>query len=237
MASDDIPEMSEEDPPQGAPAWVVSFADMSLLLLSFFIMLLAVSSQSRATDDDILKVLAAIKVGFGYTPKESSNDQLDLAVLQIMATKKRGPMKSDIERRTAARKGKTIRDAEEWIRVKGAVGDVIIFNPNSSTLQANDDVQSNLTSIASLVRTHYRRIVVQGHCSPGEAARNEDGGHWLAFQRAITVRDALVARQVDPSRIRVVSCASHNTNKESLATIRSRVVVTLGNYFLPGKDS
>ena len=79
--------------------------------------------------------------------------------------------------------------------------------------------------------------MIQGHCSAAEAARQEDGGHRLSFQRAITIRNELIARDVDSSRIRVVSCAAHDTSKETLARIRSRVVVTLGNYYLPGGDS
>ena len=227
------PEPEEVAP--GAPAWIVSFADMALLLLSFFILLLAVSSQKTATDDDILKVLASIKVGFGYTPKDDNpQDDLDLAVLQVLAMKKRGPLKSQLLWTSPAIEGKSMRDKDLWVRVKGAVGKPIIFDPNSDIVPLS--WQSTLDEIATVVRHHYRLIVIQGHCSPEEAARDLDGGHGLAFRRALALKAAIEDRGIASARIRLVSCASHDRAKETSSRIQSRAVITLGTYYLPGGE-
>ena len=236
MAESSGPPPSKDDEGGGgAPAWVVSFADMSLLLLSFFILLLAVSSQKTATDDDILKVLASIKVGFGYTPKEDNpQDNLDLAVLQVLAMKKRGPLKSQLLWTSPAIEGKSMRDKDLWVRVKGAVGKPIIFEPNSDIVPLA--WQSTLDEIATVVRHHYRLIVIQGHCSPDEARADINGGHGLAFRRTLALKAALEDRGIASARIRLVSCASHDTAKETASRIQRRAVITLGTYYLPGGE-
>lgn len=234
MASGDLPTPREKESTEGAPVWIVSFADMSLLLLGFFTMLLAVSSQMRATDEDVLRILASVKVGFGYRPTESSpKDELDLAVLYVLATKKRGPLKTIPERTAPAIPGKTIRDKDEWVRVRGVIGEIVVFRNDSADLPDHPDVQFNLDLIATVVRDHYRRIVIQGHCSAGEAARH-NGGHWLSYRRAVTIRNELMSRGVDGKRIRVVSCSAHDRAPETSARIHRRVEVTFNTYYLPG---
>lgn len=235
MPSGSIHVSQDDESRDRAPVWVVSFADMSLLLLGFFTMLLAIASQTKATDADMLRVLASVKVGFGYTPEESSSDELDLAVMRLLATRKRGPYKTDLEWTTPAIAGRTIRAKDQWVRLRGIVGEAIIFPHNSAVLPDSDDTEANLTAIAGVVRNHFRRIVIQGHCSLPEARRGP-GGHWLAFQRAATIRRELIARGVDSDRIRIVSSASHDRYPETSSRIDRRVEVTLSAYYLPGKD-
>ena len=78
-----------------APMWIVSFADMVILLMSFFVLMLVKGEQKTASNDDMLRVLASIKVGFGYVPKPNSKDPIitdlravpERSVLQPMQTK------------------------------------------------------------------------------------------------------------------------------------------------------
>ena len=235
MPSRAIHASPEDESREGVPVWVVSFADMSLLLPGFFTMLLAIASQTKATDTDMLRVLASVKVGFGYRPVESSRNEQDLAVMKLLATRKRGPYNSGLEWTTPAIPGRTIRAKHQRVRVRGTVGDEIVFPHNSAALPIGDDIDDNLLTIANTVRNHFRRIVIQGHCSPAEA-RRDPGGHWLAFQRAAAIRRELITRGVDRNRIRIVSCASHDRSSEVAARIARRVEVTLSAYYLPDRD-
>lgn len=225
-----------EEPKAGAPLWIVSFADMSLLLLSFFIMLLAVSSQQLATDEDLLRVLASIKVGFGYSPKDNSNEPLDIAVLQILSQANRGPIKGSQARwNSPAVPGQSRKPKDIWVKMKGAVGKPVLFSKGSAEIDVN--WEGRLDEIAAVIRHHYRMIIVQGHCSKEEASMDGEAGFQLAYDRAKAVKAALQRRGIASNRIRLVSCAQHETRRESSQNLRQRADVTLGQYFLPGGDN
>ena len=227
---------SDADDSGGAPAWVVSFADMSLLLLSFFIMLLAVSSQKTATDEAILKVLAAIKVGFGYTPKDPNVDELDIAVLQVLQLQNEPGVKSQLLWSSPAMKDKAkkTKDKSLWVRVKGVVGRPIFFGKSSSDIPLQSE--DTLDQIADVVRHHYRILLIQGHCSIEERRMDPVGGHDLAFRRALAIGQALEKRGIAAARIRVVSCADNETPDETPDNLKHRAVIQLGNWYLPGGE-
>jgi outer membrane protein OmpA-like peptidoglycan-associated protein len=96
--------------------------------------------------------------------------------------------------------------------------------------------QADLDEIAEVVRHHYRVIVVQGHCSQDEAYRDAAGGHDLAFRRALAVKNAIEARGVAASRLRIVSCSAHESSNVLKSPDRQLAVVTLGTYFLPTEN-
>lgn len=219
----------------GAPLWVVSFCDMTILEMSFFVILLAGSSQKSSTDDDLLKILASIKAGFGYVPDRDSTDEMDMAVLQILAHKKMNiTSKNQIRWSNPTVSGEQLRDRELWVRVKGSVGKPIIFELNSAEIPLS--WEPKVDEIASVLRHHFRQIVIQGHCEPEEALRDPEDGHDLAFRRAMAVQQALVQRGVAVQKIRLVSCAAYDTSRESKSEIKRRAVIALGTYYLPGGD-
>ena len=112
-----------------APAWIVSFADMVILLMSFFVLLLCQGSQKSAIDEDLLRVLASVKVGFGYTPKPNSSDPLDVAVLQLLAQKKKGSANHSAPRwKSAAVKGASQKERESWVKSQSPIGKPFYFD-------------------------------------------------------------------------------------------------------------
>ena len=215
-----------------APAWIVSFADMVILLMSFFVLLLATSSQKTATDEDLLKVLASVKVGFGYMPKANSKDPIDIAAFQVLSQRKRGGSGSGNQwKQTAAIDGQKNKERDTWLKAQSPLGRPVFFAEHSIKLPA--DSAAELDQIAELIRHHYRAVVIQGHCSPDEATQDSSGGHDLAFRRAVVLRQALESRGIAPSRLRLVSCAAHATPKGLKAEDKRLAVVTMGNYLLP----
>lgn len=215
-----------------APMWIVSFADMVILLMSFFVLLLCQGSQKTATDEDLLRILASVKVGFGYTPRPGSKDPLDVAVLQVLTQKGDGGFPFSGQRwMSAAIKGTANKERDSWVKAQSNVGKPIRFARNSDVIPKS--AAADLDEIAEVVRHHYRMIVVQGHCSQEEATRDPAQGHDLAFRRALQVKIALESRGIAAARLRIVSCGPH----ESLTTLKSPdrqlAVVTLGTYFLP----
>ena len=188
-----------------APAWIVSFADMVILLMSFFVLLLATSSQKTATDDDLLKILASVKVGFGYMPKPNSKDPLDAAVFQVLSQRKRSGVGSGNQWQNSSIDGKANKERDTWLKAQSPLGRPIFFAEHSAKVPAES--ASDLDQIAELIRHHYRAVVIQGHCSSAEAAEDLSGGYDLSFRRTAAVRQALEDRGVAASRLRLVSCA------------------------------
>lgn len=215
-----------------APMWIVSFADMVILLMSFFVLLLCQGSQKSSTDEDLLRILASVKVGFGYTPRPDSKDPLDVAVLQMLTQKSGGGFPFSGQRwLSAAIKGRQNKERDTWVKAQSHVGKPIRFARNSDVIPKS--AATDLDQVAEVVRHHYRMIVIQGHCSQEEAYRDPAGGHDLAFRRALAVKIALESRGIAAARLRLVSCASHESTATLKSPDRQLVVVTLGSYFLP----
>jgi outer membrane protein OmpA-like peptidoglycan-associated protein len=215
-----------------APMWIVSFADMVILLMSFFVLLLCQGSQKSATDEDLLRILASVKVGFGYAPRPGSKDPLDVAVLQVLTQKNGSGFPYSGQRwMSAAIKGTANKERDTWVKAQSNVGKPIRFGRNSDAIPKS--AAADLDEIAEVVRHHYRMIVIQGHCSQEEAARDAAGGHDLSFRRGLAVKIALESRGIASSRLRIVSCASHESTSTLKSPDRQLAVVTLGTYFLP----
>lgn len=220
----------------GAPLWVVSFCDMTILEMSFFVILLAGSSQKSAADDELLAILASIKAGFGYVPNFKSTEKMDMAVLQILAhNKNRATNKNQIEWYSNRQADlNPPHDPSLWSRVKGTVGKPIIFDENSAELPLN--WETRVDEIAERLRHHFRQILIQSHCSPAEAAADPQQGHDLTFRRAVAIKEAFEKRGIAASKLRIVSCAAFDTQRESNTEMQRRTVIALGTYYLPGGD-
>ena len=218
-----------------APMWIVSFADMVILLMSFFVLMLVKGEQKTTSNEDMLKVLASVKLGFGYVPKPNSKDPIDLAVFQVMAQKNSNKFPKHGQRWLgAAIEGNAKKAPEPFVKAQSNIGKPIRFDRNSDVVAKS--MASALDQIAEVIRHHYRVILVQGHCSPEEAARDGMQGHDLSFRRAVADKHALQSRGVAAARMRITSCANHESPKNLKANSRQLVVVTIGEYLLPSEN-
>lgn len=191
---------------EGAPAWVTTFGDMMSLLLTFFIMLAAMSEIKK--EDDFNAMAEAFRQRFG---KHVSLD--DLAIYSKPTVAKHTKAVSDTrEKTTKNRKGasktegplgkderiKTIRPADDPM-----TGGIIPF-PEGSDLLA-PATEDRLKRIVTIIAGKPQKIEIRGHTSarplpPDSPYKN----HFeLAYARCHALMDKLVEMGIDPRRIRI----------------------------------
>jgi chemotaxis protein MotB len=99
-------EECEECPPPGAPAWMATFADLSTLLLTFFVLLLSFANM------DIIKfesMSGSLKDAFGYQEENFGNYHPEMIARQTK-------MESEIEQLLLGGPRKKLRKMERKVR-------------------------------------------------------------------------------------------------------------------------
>ena len=194
----------------GAPAWMVTYGDMVTLLLTFFVMLLAMSEVKK--EDQFLEFMQAIRQAFGYqggvqaVPLEAVQmprniDYTEMLVLPIHAhdfSKAHDP---------------GIRGDEPDVRANRprdvfVVGGRIEFPSLSNELSEAEDAR--IIQFAEELRGYGTMIKVSGHCSKRPLDDTSFIDHVdLSYRRARMVAEALIRHGIAPERI-VIEAAGTN---------------------------
>ena len=195
----------DEQQPEGAPAWMVTYGDMMGLLLCFFILLV---SMSTVRDEKFRKLVESIHQAFGYElgaelspgdlPRTSSLwDQVRLVDTPKGLPRVQGGSEVvNINGREFL--CRTVREGR-MITAGEATG---AFAPGDAKLSAA--MRADLDSLVAFVREYPNRLQVRGHA----AARDAEGDEaWdLSFRRARAVGDYLELKGINPMRLRLSAC-------------------------------
>ena len=207
--------MSKLKCPEGVPGWIVSYGDMMSLLLTFFIMLYAMSSIDAKKAETVTQVMRetfgtskdAIFVPF--PAKESLTSTLGSQKSnrsQTVETVQSGnPTKSKIP---------VIKPVEKI--TKG----VILFENDSDTL--GKDAIVAIQETYQQLKGSPLMIELRGHTGLNERGANSDSMD-LAYARAYMVRKHLIDLGIDPIRIIVTAWG---TNHMSGSVVPSQVGVS-----------
>jgi len=218
----------EECPPQGAPAWMATFSDLVTLLLTFFVLLYAMSktdeSKFQSVAGSIRKAFAgnAMNIGetiqLGKSPDDSptmieSQDPVEPFPIDLLTTE--GILdKFEINRESEERleqMKKVLADYElsesvdvyqmsEGIKIR--VKDRITFNAGTTEMN-NKAVIPVFQKIINLMQDNEWSIFVEGYAEKGETLKGNSkiGAYDLSAKRAQEVTTALIKRGVDPEKI------------------------------------
>lgn len=206
---------------EGAPEWLISFADNVTLMMGFFVIMLAMNMKpatggTGGTDKDgnptaspdMIDAALAIREGFNNPVNLASTDPRDLPLIRrVLERNEKGFARTtgvpgdqhDVE---------SIR-ASKYRELCGSVP----FEWQSFAL--NDETVKKARSIAIQFKGIMTMIEVRGHCSTVEAASAKDHGRELCYKRAATVAAELEAFGIDSRQVRIVICGDYDRAQET----------------------
>jgi chemotaxis protein MotB len=218
----------EECPPPGAPAWMATFSDLVTLLLTFFVLLYAMSktdeSKYNSVAGSIRKAFAgnAMKIGetiqLGKSPDDSptmieSQDPVEPFPIDLLTTE--GILdKHEINRESdenleqmkevlgkyALAESVDVHQMSEGVKIR--VKDKIVFKKGSTAISNNSFIPV-FKKITNLMKDNDWTIHIEGYSEPGEIHENDKktGAYLLSAKRVEEVTKVLIKNGVRPNKI------------------------------------
>jgi chemotaxis protein MotB len=205
----------EEDRGESAPLWIISFADLVTLMLSFFVILAAGNPQDVKADPDFAEIIAAVKQAFRYLPPADSNDPVDIQILM-------NKLKGQKGRGGEGKRGDAFQDNEGAIGrydqvttvrtgTQVTMGGQVPFDKESARL--NEEAVLKLKQVAARVKGHTNIFVIKGHTSRDEEQALAGTGRDLAYERACAAASKLASLGLTQESLRVQSCRDYEPLK------------------------
>jgi len=201
----------EHEEHEGAPEWLISFADNVALLMGFFAILLAMNMKEPTTGG----IGGKGKMGGAPAPQ----DRMDFVIAMRAEFNNPVDLDSDNPKEAALRERIRQRAAEAGLSRQpeesgegresqsinptnlSSFGGTIAFEDDSDVLTAKGRALAEQIA-AKLVGQRWM-IEVRGHASPSESRRSPETAMDLSYRRARTVARALVANGLNWSQIRM----------------------------------
>jgi len=216
---------SKKKPSAGAPKWMTTFADLSTLLLTFFIIMLSMANV------DVIKfreLLGSVRDAFGVQFEEQGDYQAavkeDLHQMQSKPPEK--TTESDRQKQSAAEDRQDRQEAVDEIRntinqtnmgdmaeikngsrgIRMRIKGALLFDPGKAALK-----KTALPLIDSLAEVLYKRgyyLLVEGHTDSSPISTDRFPSNWeLSGSRAAAVLRHLIATGIDSKRLTCVGLA------------------------------
>lgn len=210
------PPPPEEEKGESAPLWIISFADLVTLMLSFFVILASGNNQKPELSPDMTELAAAIRTAFKYLPPANSSDPIDMQILinSLKNQRGKGGAGSKGEADTPIEGATGLDDRVTTIRTgtQNTIGGVIPFARDSAQIQP--EAVGPLMQILAAMRGHTNVFVVKGHSSRDEEYRLAGTNRDLSYERANAVVARFVSLGVARETLRTQSCRDYEPRVE-----------------------
>jgi outer membrane protein OmpA-like peptidoglycan-associated protein len=227
---------------EGAPEWLISFADMVMLMMGFFVILFALNVQPKggnaggggeqtegvANDPNMLDFALAVRDAFNNPVSVNSTDPNDQPLVERLREREAGAGSSNEDGTRGKKRDVTsVRPSDYY-----GPGTSVPFAIRSTLL--DDDSARTVREFAAKHRGMKSVIEIRGHAAPSEAFRKPEEAMQLASDRAMTVYRALVAEGIDAWRLRLAASGDNervvtDANAESADARNARVEVMVTN--------
>lgn len=199
-----------EEGHEGAPEWLISFADNVMLQMGFFVILLALNLKEPTTggiggkDRDgvppatLLDAAIAIREAFNNPVDLSSTDPNDYALIQRILERRRNGHTSQPGPMGDRQDMQSIRPSD-YIAPNGLVP----FEDGEATI--TEAGRRAAVEAARELAGQQFVVEVRGHVSTAEAALTDDRGMMLSYRRALAVARLLEEHGLKWRQIRVVA--------------------------------
>jgi hypothetical protein len=213
------PQGVHEEPHEGAPEWLISFADNVTLMMGFFVILLALNMRPTPKGDgrgsaevgegavgavspELLDWAIGVRAAFNNPVDITSTDPRDqLLVQRLTARTGRGPARDPGPKGTHE-ETQTIRPSDYY-----GGGGVVSFDTGGTEL--TPQAQETARDIAANLRGFQSVIELRGHVSAAEAHQLDGGGISRSYERALAVAQALVKEGIEWKRLRLIACGAN----------------------------
>lgn len=233
---------------EGAPEWLISFADNVVLMMGFFVILLALNmgpkGSSAASDEESEaakeagQTAAALDWAIGV--REAFNNPVSIDSKNprerylVMRLKERERMKAqseDIGVTGDDQKTQSVRPSD-FHRISTAIS----FEHGSAKL--SDSGRRSLTELADQVRGDRLVVEIRGNASVAEASDHAKLMR-LSFDRALAAARVLANQGLDWRQLRIVALADNDRLQNRAYSpdehrLNQRVEVVVTNDLMPG---
>ena len=211
----------EEEAEEGAPAWMATFADMSTLLLTFFVLLLSFANMDV---QKFREMLGSIKDAFGVQ-KETWGDYMARSqqIIETMFTppeQGQGREQEQAQSQSAPSMEQFLSIVEALFEDLGGAAEVymdeagvtvrvqgkLLFPSGSAELKP--EARAVLDRILALLRKYTFDLYILGHTDSVPIHTERFPSNWeLSAARATAALRYLVSRGADPKRLVAVGFA------------------------------
>lgn len=199
---------------EGAPEWLISFADNVTLMMGFFVIMLAMNMGPKGGGENstgdgkggseppisFLDAAASIREAFNNPVDLNSQDPNEQVLVRHILWRRGLGMTDQVGPDGSEHNVQSLRPSK-YYNICGLVN----FDHSDSRL--NEAALRSLDAVMLHLKGRRFIIDVRGHVSAQEAFGQADHNTRLSFDRAWNVARALVERGLDWRQIRIVSCA------------------------------
>lgn len=198
----------QEDPPAGAPEWMVTYGDAMTLLLCFFVIIVSMSEIKK--DEKFQQVIESLRAAFGgyqgapgAVPTQNVPNNVLIQRLQELEVPIHTNKQGDSDEEGIHGKKVRVTDVRDGIEV--VVGGLISFERFSATLKP--EARELLAQTAERIRGYNTKVMIRGHATkeplPDDSIYADA---WdLSYARAKAVSDELARHGIRRVRLSLVA--------------------------------
>lgn len=220
--------LKQEAAQEGAPIWIISFADMMSLLMAFMVAMLAMSTLKK--DENFEKAVQSLQQAFGPVGGISMANNPNALMQYLMARK------AQLNEGKSSDQGiegehpsvKSIREGESY-----TLGGTIAFETGRARLLEGE--KAKMDSFVSTIKGYNYKVRVRGHAAAKLPEQYSDFQSLddLSYARACAVKNYLVEKGIRSERITLEACGANEPlftqaydEKSIAANRRVEIIIT-----------